>query len=110
MATHIGRRPELIRYGTAAAFLVAVTIAALLIRSGLNGADRPSTTTGATRSARVTESRYVPPSQRRYYRVQNGDTLAAIALHFHTTVSQLERLNPKIRATALYIHYRLRVK
>jgi spore germination protein YaaH len=109
MATHIGRRPELIRYGTAAAFLVAVTIAALLIRAGLNGADRASTTPAA-RSTRVTESRYVPPSQRRYYRVRNGDTLAAIALHFHTSVSQLERLNPKIKATALYIHYRLRVK
>jgi LysM repeat protein len=104
-----GRRAELIRYGTAAAFLAAITIAALLIRSGINGTDRSSTT--PTRPAsHVTKPKFVPPAQRRYYRVRNGDTLAAIAIRFNTTVAELERLNPKAKATALYIHLRLRVK
>jgi len=104
---HIGRRAELIRYGAAAAFLVAVTIAALLIRSGLNTVDRSST---PPPPRHVTTVKYVPPAKRRYYRVRSGDTLAAIAIHFNTTVTALRLLNPGIRATALNIHQRLRVK
>ena len=107
--THAGRRAELIRYGTAAAFLVAVTIAALLIRSGINSSDRHSTT--PTRPAsHLIKRKFVPPAKRRYYRVRTGDTLNAIAIRFDTTVSELKRLNPRVKATALLIHQRLRVK
>lgn len=104
----IGRRAELIRYGTAAAFLAALTIAVLLVRSGINGSDRSTTT--APPVHHVTTLKYVPPAQRRYYRVRPGDTLAAIAIRFNTTVSMLKRLNPGIRALALNVHQRLRVK
>src|SRR6266487_3318544 len=106
---HVGRRAELIRYGAAAAFLAAVTIAALLIRSGINTADRSSTTSPAPPKHVATVS-YVPPARRRYYRVRSGDTLAAIAIRFDTTVGALKLLNPGIRATALNINERLRVK
>ena len=106
---HIGRRAELIRYGAAAAFLAAVTIAALLVRSGINTADRSSTTPPPP-PKHVATVKYVPPAQRRYYRVRSGDTLAAIAIRFNTTVTALKLLNPGIRATALNIHQRLRVK
>ena len=106
---HVGRRAELIRYGAAAAFLAAVTIAALLIRSGINTADR-SPTSSSPAPKHVATVSYVPPARRRYYRVRPGDTLAGIAIHFNTTVSALKRLNPHTKATALYIHKRLRVK
>jgi LysM repeat protein len=106
---HIGRRAELIRYGAAAAFLAAATIAALLIRSGINTADRSSTTSTPV-AQHVTTTKFVPPAKRRYYRVRPGDTLADIAIRFHTTVSDLKRMNPGVKATALYVHRRLRVK
>jgi LysM repeat protein len=106
---HVGRRAELIRYGAAAAFLAAVTIAALLIRSGINATDK-STTTTTPPARHVTTTKYVPPAKRRYYRVRPGDTLDGIAIRFNTTVSDLERLNPKVKATTLYIHKRLRVR
>ena len=106
---HIGRRAELIRYGAAAAFLAAVTILALVIRSGINSSDRSSTT--STPVARhVTTTKFVPHAQRRYYRVRPGDTLDGIAIRFNTTVANLKRLNPRAKASALYIHLRLRVK
>jgi LysM repeat protein len=106
---HIGRRAELIRYGAAAAFLLAVTIAALLIRAGIQSADR-SSSSSKLHTTQVTTQRHVPRSQRRYYRVHPGDTLADIAIRFHTTVATLKRFNPGIRALALYVHQRLRVK
>jgi LysM repeat protein len=86
-----------------------VTIAALLIRSGINSADR-SSTTSTPAAHHVKTVKFVPPAKRRYYRVRPGDTLADIAIRFDTTVSDLERLNPKVKATALYVHKRLRVK
>lgn len=107
---HVSRRPEFIRYGAATAFLAAATIAVLLVRSGINGTDRPSSASASPANHVATTTSFVPPSQRRYYHVRPGDTLAGIAIRFNTTVSDLKRLNPRVRATALYIHLRLRVR
>lgn len=104
---HIGR-PEVARYAAAVAFLAAVTVAALLIRSGIKDSDRPATT--STPPVAATTPKHVPPSKRRYYVVRSGDTLADIALRFHTTVGDLRRLNPGVKPTSLFIHHRLRVK
>jgi LysM repeat protein len=106
--THIVRRAEIARYGAAVAFLAAVTIAALLIRSGIKGHDHPST--NATPVHHVAKRKFVPPSKRRYYRVHSGDTLAGIAFQFKTTVGLLNQLNPHLKATSLQIGKRLRVK
>jgi LysM repeat protein len=106
---HVSRRPELIRYGAATAFLAAATIAALLVRSGINSTDR-SSSSSTPPAAHVATTTFVPPGQRRYYRVRPGDTLAGIAIRFNTTVSELKRMNPRVKATALYVHKRLRVK
>jgi LysM repeat protein len=107
--THIGRRAEIARYGAAAAFLAAVTIAALLVRSGISSSDQPSSTSTPAQHT-VTKQKYVPPSKRRYYRVRNGDTLAGIAFRFKTTVGQIKRFNPGIRAISLQLGQRIRVK
>ena len=54
------RRKELARYGAPAAFLAAVTIAVILIKSGLSGGSGSTTTGGlfptTTRTATFTES------------------------------------------------------
>ena len=73
------------RYIAPAAFLLAVTIAVLLIRSGLNGgsspgstalgpATHPSTATASTTTNRRSKTR--PGAQ--YYTVQSGDTFGSI--------------------------------
>lgn len=38
------------------------------------------------------------------YTIRSGDTLSAIAIHYHTTVSELVRLNPKLAANPNFIY------
>jgi LysM repeat protein len=125
------RRKELARYGAPAAFLVAVTIAVILIKSGLSGGSGSTTTVGlfptTTRTATTTTTTTTklvlttpqattatttettaPGAE--YYAVQSGDTLGAIAQKYGTTVDELMTLNPGIDPTALLIGQKLRVK
>lgn len=102
------RRGEIARYGAAAAFLAAVTIAALLIRAGIQSGDGSATSARPTTT--LTKPRPVPPAKRRYYRVRGGDTLEAIAIRFRTSVDKLDALNPKVDPNALRIGQRIRIK
>ena len=95
------------RFLAAAAFLLAVTIAVLVVRSGLEtgrrtGTVRPRTGTTAPTSPRAT--------QRRFYVVRAGDTLGAIAAKTGVPLARLRRLNPKVRSTALFIGERIRLR
>jgi len=124
------RRKELARYGAPAAFLAAVTIAVILIKSGLSGGSGSTTTVGlfptTTRAATTTTTttklvlttpqattatttETTPPAAE-YYAVQSGDTLGSIAQKYATTVDELMTLNPGIDPTALRIGDKLRVK
>ena len=124
------RRKELARYGAPAAFLAAVTIAVVLIKSGLSGGSGSTTTVGlfptSTRAATTTTTTTklvlttpqattatttettTPAAE--YYAVQSGDTLGSIAQKYATTVDELMTLNPGIDPTALHIGDKLRVK
>jgi g-D-glutamyl-meso-diaminopimelate peptidase len=124
------RRQELTRYGAPAAFLAAVTIAVILIKSGLNGGSgatttvglfptttRAATTAGTTNklvltapqtSSATTIDTTTPGAE--YYAVQGGDTLGSIAQKYTTTVDDLMTLNPGIDPTALHVGQRIRVK
>ena len=120
------RRQELTRYGAPAAFLAAVTIAVILIKSGLDSSSSSQQTTSIASSTRgrtttqqtttkiviaaptattatsgttSTTTTTVPGAQ--YYVIKTGDTLGAIAAKYHTTVEQLVRLNPGIDPTRL---------
>jgi len=125
------RRQELTRYGAPAAFLAAVTIAVILIKSGLNGGSGatttaglfPTTTRAATRAATTTNKLVLTAPQTstatttetttpgaEYYAVQGGDTLGSIAQKHGTTVDDLMTLNPGIDPTALHIGQRIRIK
>ena len=107
-----GWRKHAKRYGAPAAFLLAVTIAVLLVRSGLQGNDAASgTTTLATTTVTTkTVTRPVPVKRRRFYRLLAGETLSDVAIKFNTTVAALETLNPGIQPTNLTVGQRLRVK
>ena len=98
-------------------FLVAVTIAVLLVRSGLSGDDAvtpPGTaleTRATTTSPRTTTTRpTTPPQARRNYSIEAGDTLETIAAQFDTTVERLLTLNPGLDPVALRIGQRIRVE
>ena len=109
---------RLARYAAPAAFLLAATIAILIIRSGLSSDETvPVTTAPVTATTAVEE----PPetttaatttaaSGAEYYEIQPGDTLAVVADEFDTTVEQLLVLNPDIDPVALTIGQQIRVK
>jgi LysM repeat protein len=115
------RRQELTRYGVPAAFLVAVTIAVLLVKAGLDDGNassqstlptttstptvtQPTTTISLTDTATVTTT----PGAR-YHTIETGDTLGSIAIEYDTTVEELVRLNPDVDPTALRPGDRIRV-
>ena len=107
-----GWRNEAKRYGAPLAFLLAATIAVLLVRSGLRSDAAATTTSLSTVTVRTTPTTptSVPPRRRRFYRLRPGETLSDVALRFNTTVAQLLVLNPGIQPTNLTVGQRVRVK
>jgi LysM repeat protein len=93
-------RTQLARIAAPVLFLLAVTIAVLLVRSGLGGDETPAV---------------VPPgtAQRggpQTVVVRSGDTLEAIAVRTGTTVAVLTRLNPGLDPELLRVGQRIRVR
>ena len=124
------RRQELTRYGAPAAFLAAVTIAAILVKAGLNGNSSTtvaitSSSTARTATAATTTTKLVLTAPQgsttttttetttpgaEYYVVVSGDTLGSIAEKYNTTVDELSTLNPGIDPTALTVGQKIRIK
>jgi len=122
------RREQLTRYGAPAAFLAAVTIAAILVKAGLNGSSSTtvaitSSSTARTTTAATTSTKLVltaPPGSTtttetttpgaEYYVVVSGDTLGSIAQKYNTTVDELTTLNLGIDPTALTVGQKIRIK
>jgi LysM repeat protein len=124
------RREQLTRYGAPAAFLAAVTIAAILVKAGLNGSSSTTvaitssstarTTTAATTTTKLvltapagsttstTTENTTPGAE--YYVVVSGDTLGSIAQKYNTTVDELTTLNLGIDPTALTVGQKIRIK
>jgi LysM repeat protein len=109
-----GWRGEAKRYGAPAAFLAAVTIAVLLVRSGLQTKDSPGTTsvatTRSTPTAAGTTTGTTAVKRRQFYRLRAGETLSDVAIRFDTTVEDLLALNPGIEPTNLNVGQRIRVR
>jgi LysM repeat protein len=112
---------RLARYAAPAAFLVAATIAVLLVRSGLDNADPATspvttgvttavTTTATTEPVGTSTDTTTVPAGAEFYEIQSGDTLAVIADRYDTSVEQLLVLNPDIDPVALTVGQRIRVK
>jgi LysM repeat protein len=106
------------RYVAPAAFLLAVTVAVLLVRAGLNSGGS-STTTGRGPVTHATTSATPPPGTTRratttragrFYTVGSGDTFGSISAKTGVPVSQLEALNPGVSSNSLRVGQRLRVK
>jgi len=90
-------------YAAPAAFLLAATIAVVLIRAGFeSGSDAASTGTGVAATTGKT-----PP---RYWSVRAGDTFALISRETGVSVVVIRRLNPGVNSTALFIGERIRIR
>jgi hypothetical protein len=115
----IRRHDRAARYAAPAAFLLACTIAVLLVRAGLSNGTEPASvpvTTAAPATVTDEEPGTTAPETTtgatggELYEIQPGDTLADVADQFDTTVEQLLVLNPDVDPVALTIGQRIRVK
>jgi LysM repeat protein len=100
------------RYVAPAAFLIAATIAVLLIRSGLRAGTVSTTTTVAapttTRKKKPTTT--APSSGLRFWTVQAGDTFGVISTKTGVPVATIQQLNPNVKSTSLFIGEKLRLR
>lgn len=108
----------LARFAAPAAFLLAATIAVLIVRAALTDEDGTSAPPAATTTVPTTTNpsdtgtgkTTTAPAGAEYYKIQAGDTLAVVAEQYDTTVEQLLVLNPDVDPVALNIGQRIRVK
>lgn len=103
------------RYAGPVAFLLAVTVAVLLIRNGIErGGNQPAAThsttlmtTTAAPTTTATTTRAKPT--RRYWTVKAGDTFQVISAKTGVPVTTIEQLNPTVKSTSLFIGEKLRI-
>jgi Tfp pilus assembly protein FimV len=106
----VALEPRALRpYVAPAVFLAAVTlaVAGAKVLWPHHAAKRPAAP--AAHQAAKGRAAHAHPADR-YYRVRPGDTLAAIAARTHTPLARLQRLNPAVQPTALFIGQRLRLR
>jgi LysM repeat protein len=111
-------RTAVARFAAPAAFLLAATIAILLIRSVLSddgpagsGAAPATTSSPATKPKPTTiRAATTPQAAHEAYAIRAGDTLGIVADRYDTTVEALVELNPGIDPTGLQVGQEIRVK
>jgi LysM repeat protein len=106
-------RQSITHYAAPAAFLAGVTIAVLLVHSGLSHHHHSTTATTAvvsTTGESTTTTKGSAKTPKRFYTVQTGDTFGTIAAKEGISVAQLQALNPGVSSNALQVGQKLRVK
>lgn len=106
------------RYAAPAAFLLAATIAVLLIRSGLEaGGPSPASGTAPTTTVRrivatspTATSKKNASSAQRFWTVRAGDTFGVISSKTGVPVATIEQLNPNVKSTSLFIGEKIRLR
>jgi LysM repeat protein len=106
----VRRQQDWRRYAAPAAFLLAVTFAVALVRSGLEHTSSTSPTTTTTRSIPPSPQVSTAADKRQYWSVRAGDTFGVISTKTGVPVARIERLNPKVTSTSLFIGERVRIK
>jgi LysM repeat protein len=106
-------RSRVTRWAAPVAFLLAVTILALVLRAGFEHGkhhrDTPVTTVSQQRKKK-THAHGHPKQHVQTYTVESGDTFESIATKTGTTVAKLTQLNPSVDPTALQVGEKIRVK
>ena len=88
--------------------LLAATIAVGLIRTELRS--HKSTPSRPSPAAVRHEGSTAKPRGRAFYVVRAGDTISGIATKMGIPPSRLEKLNPKVAPTALFIGEKIRLR
>jgi LysM repeat protein len=110
------RRSDWRRFAAPAAFLLAATIAVLLIRSGLQaGGPTPATTLRVPTTtnkvvATTTTKKKKTATGRRFWVVQAGDSFGVISSKTGVPVATIEQLNPNVKSTSLFIGEKIRLR
>lgn len=94
------------RYVAPAAFLLAVTIAVVLIRAGMHAGAKPSTAVTTTRAKPVAARK----PTKKYWTVRAGDTFAVISSQTGVPVRTIVRLNPRSSSNSLHIGQKVRIR
>ena len=113
-------RQQVARFAAPAAFLLAVTILVLLVRSATSEDEPATATPPATTPAATTTTAPAatpPPADTApattaassTYTIEAGDTLQTIADQYGTTVEELLVLNPGVDPTALQVGQTIQV-
>jgi LysM repeat protein len=104
-------KPGVAHYAAPVAFLAAVTVAVLLVHSGLSHHRHGATTTTqpVVQTASTTTGTVQTHQAKRFYAVQTGDTFGTIASKEGISVTQLQALNPGVSSNALQVGQKLRV-
>jgi LysM repeat protein len=97
----VAAHPEWRRYAAPAAFLLAVTIAVILVRAGLEQGSSTATTVASTAETVPTQA---------FWTVRAGDTFQTISAKTGVSLSRIEKLNPNVSSTSLFIGQRIRLK
>jgi LysM repeat protein len=97
-----------------------VTIAVLLIRSGLGNGSSSQTTTRSGPVTHPSTAAAPPPGKSRhgastttsgqFYTVAAGDTFSSISAKTGVPIAKLEQLNPGVSTNSLQVGQKLRVK
>jgi LysM repeat protein len=107
------------RYVAPAAFLLAATVAVLLIRSGLQaGTSKPATTaivttphkTVSTSTNASSGQTTTSSSTLRFWTVKAGDTFGVISTKSGVPVATIQQLNPNVKSTSLFIGQKLKLR
>jgi LysM repeat protein len=111
------------RYVAPAAFLLAVTIAVVLIRSGVESGGPsgsagqtvptiPHKTVASTTTTRTSTTRTTTSSTgaKAFWTVQAGDTFGVISSKTGVAVAAIEQLNPNVSSTSLFIGEKIRYR
>lgn len=93
-------------FAAPAAFLLAVTIAVVVVRS-IQHSDTPSSP-APVRSTVVSKHPFDPAP--RSYTVRAGDTVTAIAAKTGVPLARIRALNPSLQPTALFIGEKIRLR
>ena len=106
-------------YAAPAAFLLAATIAVVLVRAGFEKGHKAGASSLArgTTSAVVAVSGPAPtarPGRRgvrtKFWIVKAGDTFAVISTATGVSVARIQKLNPRLSSTSLFIGERVRIR
>jgi len=90
-------------YAAPAAFLLAVTVAVVLVQASRHTSPSPAPATVMT-----TKKPLAPKP--RFYHVRAGDTLAAIATRTRISLTDLRARNPSVNPTLLFIGEKIRLR